>query len=514
MKHNFIIDEKLSIHPVEGFDNFTQNSVGTKYFAAILDGWAPAQGEHFFVAFERKDGMNKLDPIFMAFKDGVHYTIMPKEVMLDNGEWKANIYKKLNFNEETGKADAQEVGEDFEFLVKRTIRDDSGDAVTQYDIVNLYSSAKDAAQRAEDAAGSAEEKAAISTDAATRAETAAQAAEKSEKNAAASANAAVASAQGAEESASAAKASEESSHDSASAAEQSASEALSSAENAESSATSAREFASEVKDEIKGYVEELAEQAVTSSEEAHNALKAAEEARDKAKDYANLAEAASSSGLRKVIVHTLPEDGSDNYIYLVPSGAVADENFYDEYLWIADEETGKAKWEKIGTTRTDLSAYTPKTLLEDTKEEILLEVSTAVDDLEEQLETRISIEGGTIEGNLEVAGTRGKGNVNVGGKLTVEQQIYSRGPILYEEYVEEETDEESDEPSFVVHDVGQEIANKADKDGTYPEMTVGKATADGNGNDIVDTYATKEELTDYVGRQIESAITTALNTPV
>lgn len=334
MKHNFIIDEKLSIHPVEGFDNFTQNSVGTKYFAAKLDGWALAQGEHLFVAFERKDGMNQLDPIFMVFKNGIYYTVMPKEVMLDNGEWKANIYKKLNFNADTGKADAQEVGEDFEFLVKRTIRDDSGNAVTQYDVVNLYSNAKEAEAGALASSQNAE-------NAAARAETAAFNASQSAMQVEESAESAVLSAGAAAES-------ECIAHEYANAANASAEAAAQSAEAASDSEGEAAESAVQ------------AEQSKIGLEKAQRAAEAArvaaEEARDKAKDFANLAEAASSSGLRKVIVHSLPEEGSDNYIYLVPSGATADENFYDEFLWIAGEETGKAKWEKIGTTRTELTA--------------------------------------------------------------------------------------------------------------------------------------------------------------
>lgn len=386
MKHNFTIDAELSIHPVEGFDNFTQNSVGTKYFAAKLDGWAPAQGEHLFVAFERKDGGNKLDPIFMGVKEEVYYTVMPREVMFDNGEWQACIYKKLNFNENTGKADAQETGENFDFLVKRTIRDDSGNAVTQYDVVNLHSSAIEAARRAEEAEKHVEGTASDSYDAARRAETAAQAAEQSKKNAEESAQASEESAEKAEQSAQAAERSAEAADE----------KALLSAQNEQKAAESAEEAATQAL-----AAKQSAERAETSVVYAGNAQTAAEEARDKAQDFAKIAEAVTSSGLRKVIVHSLPEEGSDNLIYLVPSEAATEDNYYDEYLWVADEETGKAKFEKIGTTRTDLTPYVKKTLLEETKEAIMAELANEVTEREDHdstLRTSITAEVAAREG--------------------------------------------------------------------------------------------------------------------
>ena len=408
MKHNFTIDAELSIHPVEGFDNFTQNSVGTKYFAAKLDGWSPAQGEHLFVAFERKDGGNKLDPIFMGMKEEVYHTIMPREVMFDNGEWQACIYKKLNFNENTGKADAQETGEKFDFLVKRTIRDDSGNAVTQYDIVNLHSSAIDAVRRAEEAEKHVEGTASDSYDAARRAETAAQAAEQSKQEAEESAQASEENAEQAEQSALAAERSAEvaaqeallSAHNEQKAAEnaeEAATQALAAKQSAERAEVAAQNAAGEVREEVK----EFTERAVYSATYAENAQAAAEEARDRARDYSKIAEAATSSGLRKVIVDSLPEEGSDNLIYLVRSGAATEDNYYDEYLWVADKETGKAKFEKIGTTRTDLMPYVEKTLLEETKEAIMAELAneaTEREDHDSALGTAITAEVAAREG--------------------------------------------------------------------------------------------------------------------
>lgn len=388
MKHNFTIDAELSIHPMDGFDSFTQNSVGTKYFAAKLDGWTPAQGEHLFVAFERKDGGNKLDPIFMGVEEGVYYTVMPREVMFDNGEWQACIYKKLNFNPNTGKADAQETGENFDFLVKRTIRDDSGNAVTQYDIANLYSSAVSAVSDAKDAAENASSSAQVAENAAENARSSAEAAKDSANQSAQYAGAAAKSvqealrfardaedsaqeseqsAQAAERSAEASAAealhSAESERAAAESAEDAASQALASKQSAEQAEIAAKKAALEAREEVMEELSSFVEKASTSETEVMDARKkseiaqaAAEEARDKARDFAKIAEAATSSGLRRVIVHSLPEEGSDNLIYLVPSDAATDDNSYDEFLWIADEETGKAKFEKIGTTRTDFTA--------------------------------------------------------------------------------------------------------------------------------------------------------------
>ena len=144
MKNNIIIDKELSIRPVDGFDYFTQHSVGTKYVAAKLDGWVPAADEHLFIAFEKADGSYKIDPIiFGRTVDRIYFTVVPEEVIHDDGEWTMCIYKKLHWNEATGKADFCEVGKKFTFTVMSTIRDDSGNVITQYDLVNIAQFQKD-----------------------------------------------------------------------------------------------------------------------------------------------------------------------------------------------------------------------------------------------------------------------------------------------------------------------------------------------------------------------------------
>lgn len=53
------------------------------------------------------------------------------------------------------------------------------------------------------------------------------------------------------------------------------------------------------------------------------------------------------------IVDELPETGRKGYIYLVLANDGSGDDIYNEYLWIE----GKSKFEKIGTTRIDLSPY-------------------------------------------------------------------------------------------------------------------------------------------------------------
>lgn len=56
------------------------------------------------------------------------------------------------------------------------------------------------------------------------------------------------------------------------------------------------------------------------------------------------------------VVEELPSSGSSNHIYLVPiSGSTESDNYYEEYCYI------NSKWELIGTTKVDLTAYAKKT---------------------------------------------------------------------------------------------------------------------------------------------------------
>lgn len=57
--------------------------------------------------------------------------------------------------------------------------------------------------------------------------------------------------------------------------------------------------------------------------------------------------------LKIVIVEELPEEGNPNYIYLVPNEDGDESNVYNEYIWLADEET----YEQIGAVNIDLTNY-------------------------------------------------------------------------------------------------------------------------------------------------------------
>ena len=57
--------------------------------------------------------------------------------------------------------------------------------------------------------------------------------------------------------------------------------------------------------------------------------------------------------LQIVIVEELPEEGNPNYIYLVPNEDEEENNVYNEYIWLEDEEC----YEKIGGVDIDLTNY-------------------------------------------------------------------------------------------------------------------------------------------------------------
>lgn len=68
------------------------------------------------------------------------------------------------------------------------------------------------------------------------------------------------------------------------------------------------------------------------------------------------------------IVQSLPAEGENGVIYLVPNGG-SGTNVKDEYIWIPGSGGASGSWEKIGTTDVDLSGYVQAT--------DLVEVSTA-----------------------------------------------------------------------------------------------------------------------------------------
>lgn len=57
------------------------------------------------------------------------------------------------------------------------------------------------------------------------------------------------------------------------------------------------------------------------------------------------------TGVSFELVDSLPDTGTSGIIYLVASSEGAEQNGYDEYLYI------NSAWEKIGTTDADLTGY-------------------------------------------------------------------------------------------------------------------------------------------------------------
>ncbi len=77
---------------------------------------------------------------------------------------------------------------------------------------------------------------------------------------------------------------------------------------------------------------------------------------------------ASVTSIEFRVVQTLPQEGENGVIYLVPNGG-SGTNVKDEYVWIPGSGGASGTWEKIGSTDVDLSGYVQTT--------DLVEVSTS-----------------------------------------------------------------------------------------------------------------------------------------
>lgn len=73
-------------------------------------------------------------------------------------------------------------------------------------------------------------------------------------------------------------------------------------------------------------------------------------------------------GIEFRVVQTLPQEGENGVIYLVPNSG-SGTNVKDEYVWIPNSGGTGGSWEKIGSTDVDLSGYVQAT--------DLVEVSTS-----------------------------------------------------------------------------------------------------------------------------------------
>jgi hypothetical protein len=113
-------------------------------------------------------------------------------------------------------------------------------------------------------------------------------------------------------------------------------------------------------------MEESIGEAITAAKEAAAAATASADNADEVTNGAN-ANFATKTELSDAIgkitsfemttVDKLPDTGSKGYIYLVPADDGSDDDIYNEYVWL---ETN-SKFEKIGTTRIDLTPYAKST---------------------------------------------------------------------------------------------------------------------------------------------------------
>ena len=132
------------------------------------------------------------------------------------------------------------------------------------------------------------------------------------------------------------------------------------AENLSSLQTILNSFAVDIS-EAKELGQEAAESAEESATDAADSATAAGNSAQQAADSAELARQYAELGIQPNTdydsVSELPEQGSTKFIYLIPSsGGTETNNVYDEYIWV----TSKGKYEKIGSTKIDLSQYATK----------------------------------------------------------------------------------------------------------------------------------------------------------
>lgn len=111
------------------------------------------------------------------------------------------------------------------------------------------------------------------------------------------------------------------------------------------------------------------------------------------------------------IVQELPASGGPMVIYMVPKQSAEAGDYYDEYIWTADDA-----WEKIGSTEIDLSGYYTKDETDDLLDGKADKVANATDGHLAALDSNGNLTdsgkapgdflpktGGTVNGDLEVA---------------------------------------------------------------------------------------------------------------
>lgn len=163
--------------------------------------------------------------------------------------------------------------------------------------------------------------------------------------------------------------------------------------------------------------------------------------------------------LKLEVVSTLPtEDIKTDTIYLAPKTKAGESNTYDEYVY------ANGKWEKIGDTEVDLSAYAKSADVAATyatKAQV-----KEVEDVNTNQGTRLSALEGKWDDFVEAGG----------GEPNVIESVKVNGTAL----------PVSDKS------VNIDLANAT-------VAAAGKATNDGNGQNIASTYATKGEVEEAIG---------------
>ncbi len=135
--------------------------------------------------------------------------------------------------------------------------------------------------------------------------------------------------------------------------------------DAELSAKAAAESATEAAQTASAAAEQTAaadETVARSLAQVQKLSADAEASAEAAEQWAELARSFAEFGIKintdYASVSELPQQGSAQYIYLIPNGSEGN-NSYDEYIWIDKKQA----YEKIGTTEIDLTDYATKTAL-------------------------------------------------------------------------------------------------------------------------------------------------------
>lgn len=374
---------------------------------------------------------------------------------------------------------------------------------------------KDLAEAADNAKEFADEADKSANDAAESANAAAESASQS----AASATEAKSAQTFAEQAKQAAEAAQTAAEAAQEAAEEAENQAVSAAENSETSASAARTYSL--------VAESLAQQAgnsaTSASGQAYQAAGSAQEAKSSEEAAAQSAlaaqgymEQAKEYAQKEYKIYDsledLPMPGDSAFIYLVPSNSGTSGDSYSEYLWISETNS----YEYIGSVNdVDLSNYA--------------QINGTYPNM--------TVGNAANATNAEKATQDGNGNVITSTYATkAENNAKYTKPAsgIPESDLAQGVQDKLNEPGYTLpvaspsalggvkpvaktDDMTQQVgvdANGAlftaqggsdfNPSGTYNNLTAGKAVADGNGNNIADTYATKASVEFMTNAEVDA----------